>query len=177
MNENTITSNRFTGYEYKSIRVDCDMESMYADGYQNFGWMLESISKPQAGINTIAMKFKRDRKIRNKAELTRLQRQFDACASEITRMEKSKSSHALAIALIVGLIGTAFLAGATFAYLGGLIVLCIVLALPGFIGWILPHLLYNATYAQQAAKIDPLIEKKQDEIYELCERANALLGN
>jgi hypothetical protein len=177
MSENTVTGNSFTGYEYKSITVDCDMESMYADGYQNFGWMLESTSKPLVGVNTIAMKFKRDRKIRNKAELTRLQRQFDACASEITRIEKSKNSHALTIALIVGLIGTAFLAGATFAYLGGLIVLCIILALPGFIGWILPHFLYNSTYSKQAAKVDPLIEKKQDEIYEVCERANTLLGN
>lgn len=177
MSEDTVTGNSFTGYEYKSITVDCDMESMYADGYQNFGWMLESTSKPQVGVNTIAMKFKRDRKIRNKAELTRLQRQFDACASEITRMEKSKNSCALAIALIVGLIGTAFLAGATFAYLGGLIVLCIILAFPGFIGWIFPYFLYNSTYSKQAAKVDPLIEEKQDEIYGVCERASILLGN
>lgn len=178
MSENdAMGGNSFVGYEYKSITVDCDMESMYADGYQNFGWVLESTSKPQAGVNTLAMKFKRDRKIRNKAELTRLQRQFDACASEITRMEKSKTSQAMMVALIIGLIGTAFLAGATFAYLGGLIVLCIILALPGFIGWILPYFLYHSTYSKQAVKVDPLIEKKQDEIYEVCERANALLGN
>lgn len=175
MNENI--GDNFVGYEYKSITVDYDMESMYADGYQNFGWILENASDPKAGVNTVAMKFKRDRKIRNKAELTRLQRQFDASASEITRMVKSKNAHALTIALIVGLIGTAFLAGATFAYLGGLIVLCIILALPGFTGWILPYFLYHATYARQAAKVDPLIERKQDEIYEVCKRANALLGN
>ena len=30
---------------------------------------------------------------------------------------------------------------------------------------------------KQSVKVDPLIEKKQDEIYEVCERANALLGN
>lgn len=177
MSENAEIGKAYIGYEYKSITADCDVESMYVDGYQNFGWILESISKPQVGLNTIAMKFKRDRKIRNKAELTRLQRQFEACASEITRMEKSKASHGMIVALIVGLIGTAFLAGATFAYLGGLIGVCIVLALPGFIGWILPYFLYNATYSKQAAKVDPLIENKQDEIYEVCERANALLGN
>lgn len=120
MSEGTVTGDSFVGYEHKSIIVDGDMESMYADGYQNFGWMLESTSKPQAGVNTIAMKFKRDRKIRNKAELTRLQRQFDTCASKITRMENSKNSHTLAI----------------------------VLTLPGFIGWILPYFLHNATYAK-----------------------------
>lgn len=177
MSENDVSGRNFVGYEYKSVTVDSDMESMYVDGYQNFGWILESRSKPQVGVNTIAMKFKRDRKIRNKAELTRLQRQFDACACEIKRMERSKTSRAMTMALGVGLIGTAFLAGATFSYLGGLIALCIVLALPGFIGWILPHFLYNSTYARQAAKVDPLIENKQDEIYEVCERANVLLGN
>lgn len=177
MSEGTVTGNSFTGYEYKSITVNGDMESMYADGYQNFGWLLESTSDPQPGVNTIVMKFKRDRKIRNKAELTRLQHQFDACASEIARMEKSKNSHGMTIALLIGLVGTAFLAGATFAYLGGLIVVCIILALPGFIGWVLPYFLYHTTYVRQAAKVDPLIEKKQDEIYEVCERANALLGN
>lgn len=177
MNENTAPRSGFTGYEYKNITVGSDMESMYADGYQNFGWMVEDVSAPQAGVNTVVMKFKRDRKIRNKAELTRLQRQFEACASEIGRMEKSKNAHGLMVSLLVGIIGTAFLAGATFAYLGTLVILCIILAVPGFAGWIFPYFLYNATYAKQAAKVDPLIEKKQDEIYELCERANSLLGN
>ena len=90
---------------------------------------------------------------------------------------KERMKKRMIFGIILGLIGTAFLAGAIFAYLGGLIGLCIVLALPGFIGWILPHFLYNSTYSKQAAKVDPLIEIKQDEIYEVCERANALLGN
>ena len=177
MNEKTKNGGSYVGYEYKRITVDCDMESMYFDGYQNFGWMLESTSKPQVGVNTIAMKFKRDRKICNKAELTRLQRQFDACACEISRMEKSKTSQAMMAALVAGLIGTAFLAGATFAFLSSHIVLCIILALPGFAGWISPYFLYNDMSVKRAAKVDPMIENKQDEIYEVCERANVLLGN
>ncbi|SBW10462.1 conserved hypothetical protein [uncultured Eubacteriales bacterium] len=167
----------FIGYEYANFTVNRDMEAMYADGYQNFGWMLESVSTPQAGVRDVTMRFKRDRKIRNKAELTRLQRQFDACAAEITGMERSKAANAITMALIVGLLGTAFLAGATFAYLGGLAVFGVVLAIPGFVGWALPYFLYNATYMKKAAVVDPLIEKKRDEVYELCERANALLGN
>ena len=177
MFENTNADNNFIGYEYRDIAVSRDMESLYADGYQNFGWTLDNASSPFIGLSSVTMKFKRDRKIRNKAELTRLQRQFDACVNEITAMEKSKETSAFIASMTVGLIGTAFLAGATFSYLGGLIVLCVVLAIPGFIGWILPYFLHNSTYAKKAAKITPLVEGKYDEIYEICERANNLLGN
>ena len=177
MFENTSADNNFIGYEYRDIAVSRDMESLYADGYQNFGWTLDNASSSFIGLSSVTMKFKRNRKIRNKAELTRLQRQFDACVNEITAMEKSKETSAFIASMTVGLIGTAFLAGATFSYLGGLIVLCVVLAIPGFIGWILPYFLHNSTYAKKAAKIMPLVEGKYDEIYEICERANNLLGN
>ena len=172
------TGNNFVGYEYKDITTSRELEGIYADSYPSFGWALDgAVPIPILGISTITLKFKRDRKIRNKAELTRLQRQFEACVSEIMRMEKSKSASASIVAFTVGIIGTACMAGATFSYLGSLIPLCIVLAVPGFIGWILPYFLYNLTYVKKTDKIAPLIEVKYDEIYEVCGKANALLGD
>ena len=165
----------FIGYEYRDITVSREQEGMYADGYQNFGWLLEGVAAAITPGRSI-MKFKRDRKIRNKAELTRLQRQFDACVDEISAMEKSKESVSFAKAMTVGLVGTAFLAGATFSYLGGMIVLCIILAIPGFAGWIAPYFLHRSTYAKKAAEIAPVVEAKYDEAYEICERANSLLA-
>ena len=176
MSEINSNDNGFVGYEYRDITIDRDMEAMYVDGYQNFGWKLDTTSSPHAGLNNITLKFKRDRKIRNKMELTRLQRQFDACVGEITGMEKSKTASASIVAYTVGLIGTAFMAGSTFAVLAPNIVLCIVLAIPAFVGWILPYFLYKSTYAKKTAKVAPLIDNKYDEIYEVCERANNLLG-
>ena len=102
MSENTNNGSNFIGYEYRDITIDRNIEAMYADGYQNFGWMLDNTSTPHAGLNSNTMRFKRDRKIRNKAELTRLQRQFDACANEITSMEKSKAASASIVAFSVG---------------------------------------------------------------------------
>lgn len=177
MDDAISKDNHFVGYEYRDITVDRDMESMYTDGYENFGWKLETASSPHVGLNTLTLKFKRDRKIRNKMELTRLQRQFDACVSEITSMEKSKAASASIAAYSVGLIGTAFMAGSVFAVLAPNIILCIVLAVPAFIGWLLPYFLYKSAYAKKAAKVAPLIDNKYDEIYEVCERANSLLGN
>lgn len=177
MNENQNSRNNFVGYEYRDVTVDKDMESMYADGYQSFGWQLDNTSAPYTGLNTITLNFKRDRKTRNKAELTRLQRQFEVCTNEIIRMEKSKTASASIVAYTIGLTGTAFMAGSVFAVTGGIIMLCIVLAIPAFIGWLLPYFLYKSTYMKKTAKLAPLIDSKYDEIYEVCERASGLLGS
>jgi len=167
----------FVGYEYKDITVPRSMESVYADGYQHFGWKLDEKSGVVTGINSSSLKLKRDRKILNKAELTRLQRQFDACANEIVALEKSKTANAMIAALIVGLIGCAFMAGSVFAVTAEppQIVLCIILAVPGFVGWIIPYFLYKGMSLKRNQKVEPLIDEKYDEIYQVCEKANSLL--
>lgn len=83
---------------------------------------------------------------------------------------------AVMIALIAGVIGTAFMAGSTFAVTAQPphIMLCILLAIPGFTGWILPYFLYKRMVCMQTEKITPLIEAKYDEI---CEKGNKLLHN
>jgi hypothetical protein len=178
MGEITKNGQGFVGYEYRDVSVRRDMEQVYADGYPNFGWTLEAIGAPLAGISTVTMKFKRDRKIRNKAELSRLQRQFEAAMSEIATLESSKATGAMALAFTVGIVGSAFLAGSTFAITAPApnIPLCIILAIPGLTGWVLPYFLYRKTAARKTAQVAPLIDQKYDEICEICEKANGLLN-
>lgn len=123
----------------------------------------------------MTLKFKRDRKIRNKAELTRLQRQFDSCMAEIESLERSKATLSSAVAYVIGIIGTAFMAGSVFTYNAGYLPLSIVLAIPGFVGWIIPYLAYSRIRRRKTAKVNPLIDQKYDELYETCEKAHALL--
>lgn len=130
-----------------------------------------SLGKP----GSVTMKFKRDRKIRNKAELTRLQRQFDAVASDIVSLDSSKRIKASVVAYIVGIVGTAFMAGSVFSVTAGLILPCIILAIPAFIGWVLPYFLYRAIEKKKTMAVTPLIDFKYDEIYTVCEKANGLL--
>ena len=70
------------------------------------------------------------------------------------------------------------MAGATFAVTAQppQILLCIILAIPGFLGWILPYFLYKAGVRKQTEKITPPIKEKYDEIYEICEKGNKLLN-
>lgn len=121
---------------------------------------------------------KRNRKIVNKMELTRLQRNFEACIEEIDMLEKSKISSATVRALVIGMIGTAFMAGSVFAVTAQppKILLCIVLAVPAFLGWILPYFIYRKTVKEQIARVNPYIEAKYEEIYEICEKGNKSLN-
>lgn len=176
MSEITRNSEDFVGYEYKEITTTRVMEGVYADGYPNFGWKLDGCSPSAIGFSAVILKFKRDRKIKNKAELSRLQRKFEAGIAEIDNLKRSKTSSAFITAMTVGLIGTAFLAGATFAFIyAKMIPLMIVLAIPGFIGWYLPYILYKKLTAKRSTAVMPLIEKQYDEIYEVCEKGHALL--
>jgi hypothetical protein len=177
MNEN-MKNNDFVGYEYKDVATKRVSASLYADCFPNFGWTLEGTSTPIGNVGTVTMKFKRDRKIRNKAELTRLQRQFEAQVTEIEAMERSKGFGASVAACTVGIIGTAFMAGSVFAITPGEpnIPLCIILAVPAFVGWILPYFLYSNVYRKKTGQVAPMIDGKYDEIFEVCEKANGLLA-
>lgn len=70
-------NNEFIGYEYKEVTIPRSMDSVYTDGYANFGWQPEG-SSATPSVGKIVVKYKRNRKLRNKAEITRLQRKFDA---------------------------------------------------------------------------------------------------
>lgn len=175
MNENARNENSFIGYEYKDVTVSRYMASVVADGYENFGYLLEGTSFPIQRYGAITLKLKRDRKIRNKTELTRLQRQFDACVAEVETLERSKTIGASAAAYIIGVVGTAFMAGSVFAYLGGMVPLCIILAIPAFAGWVFPYLMFTSMHKKKNEKVTPLIDKKYDEIYEVCEKARSMI--
>lgn len=168
----------YVGYEYKEIVADSSMAALLLDGYENFGWEVnDSMGGKSGGGQKTVIRLKRDRKILNKAELTRLQRNFEACIAQIQTLEQRKTSAATAYAIVLGVIGTAFMAGSTFAVTARppYYILCILLAIPGFLGWIFPYFLYKKIVGKQTEKLTPLIEEKYDEIYEICEKGNKLL--
>ena len=166
----------FTGYEYLEVSVKQSVASTCVDGYENFGWTLEGTAYPIERMDHVALRFKRDRKLRNKAELTRLQHQFDGELKEVARLEATKASRAMIAAMVIGVAGTAFMVGSVFAMVGGILSLGIVLAIPGFAGWALPYLVYRRFGKATTEQITPLLEQKHDELYNICEKANALLA-
>lgn len=169
----------FVAYEYLDVTVENRYISYYLDGYENFGWQCDENMTRQDLMGGVSLHFKRDRRIINRMELTRLQRQFESCMNEIKALEGSKSSQASTLSLITGLTGTAFMAGSVFAVTAQppVIWLCILLALPGFAGWILALPVYKRILQKRTRKVDPLMEEKFEEIYTLFEKGHRLLQN
>lgn len=172
----------FVGYEYKQMITNADKVSFLIDGYKNFGWVVDEnvssvIAVPSRPYANIILQLKRDRKIVNKMELTRLQRNFEFCLKEMEHLERSKTSKAMIYAIATGLAGTAFMAGSVFAVTASppRIAICIILALPAFAGWTLPNFLYKHLVNKRTEEVNLLIEKKQEEVFEICEKGSRLL--
>ncbi|MBS7578189.1 MULTISPECIES: hypothetical protein [unclassified Enterococcus] len=165
----------FIGYEYRDVTIAKDFSTLIIDGYENFGWQMISASTPSQAINSITVKFKRNRAIQHKAELTKLQRNFDVTLEEIQKLEKQKTFLASIVGFTIGLIGTCFMAGAVFAIDANLTILMVVLAIPGLIGWILPYFIFNKLKLVKTKSFNLIIEKKYDEIYEISKQGNCLL--
>ena len=95
----------------------------------------------------------------------------------IQALKASIHSRATMAALVVAMIGTAFMAGATFAVTAAppIVWLCVVLAVPGFIGWGGAYFVYKRVSALRAREVEPLIDGKRDEIEETCKKGARLL--
>lgn len=166
---------RFIGYEYQDVTTKNSMVSVYADGYRNFGWQVEKMAAAGGrALDSVTLKFKRDRKTPNKMEMARLQRKFDACISDILSLESSKYALASAAAYLVGLVGTAFMTASVFFMTGGMVLQCVLLAVPALVGWLLPYFLYERIVKKKTEAAAPLIQEKYDEIYGICQKGNRL---
>ncbi len=161
----------YVAYEYKEIEAKGERAALLMDCYQSLGWEAE-----QENASGKIM-LRRSRKIMNKVELTRLQRNMEACVAEIDALQKEKTTKATIVSLVLGLIGTAFMAGSVFAVTATppIVWLCILLAVPAFVLWILAPILYPRMVAKQTKMFNELIEKKYDEIYAICEKGSKLL--
>lgn len=175
----------FTAYEYASVRAPRDLESLYQDTYRGFGWTVESTEladpirplplTPAIQPTTITLKLKRDRNIRNRQMVQTLQRKAEVSLSTIARLEKSKTSRAIALAVSIGVVGAGFLAGSIFLMNGGLLALSIVLGVIGLIGWAGGFLAYLGVKARRTATVIPLIDREFDALYETADQAARLL--
>lgn len=175
MNEQPQSS--FTAYEYKEVSAAHENASLYLDCYESFGWQQDGNFPSKESGGKVTFRLKRNRKLVNRTELTRLQRHFEANMEEIHTLEASKASTAAVWALAIGLLGTAFMAGSVFSITSSPmnIPLCILLAVPAFAGWIMPYFIYQKVKQQKSRQVEPFIEAKMEEIYTLCEKGQSLL--
>lgn len=85
----------FESFDYTKVTVAENQMSQYMDGYEHFGWRVDSNVPIEKGMGKVTIHLKRSRAVLNKMELTRLQRHFEACMSEIAALENSTESFAM----------------------------------------------------------------------------------
>lgn len=168
----------YENYDYLNTTVPHDLCSQYIDGYRSMGWEIdENLPMETAGSRT-TLHMKRSRNVLNKTELTRLQRHYEACMQEIATLEDSRQSVPTMVALTMGVIGCAFMAGSVMALTLAtppIYWLMILLAVPGMALWALAYLGYEMVARRRAAKVLPLIDAKYDEAAKICAKAQQLL--
>lgn len=170
----------YVAYEYLTLQVDRDLEPLYKDTYRSFGWIIEtSTSRVLAGStpnpNTVTIKLKRDRRIRNRPLVNELQRKAENALEAIRSLEKSRTSTSVATALGIGILGSAFLAGSVFAIQANLWLLAIPLGAIGLLGWLAGWLAHGRVRDRKTAQTAPLIDQQYEIVYAASEQAARLL--
>ena len=183
----------FVAYEYLSVNVVGDKEALAIDCYENFGWKLTSsvnnnglVDKEDYYINNsnvngnrlVNLKFKRDRKIPNKAKVVALQKKYENCLKELSRLEKEPNSKGTFYAVITSIIGTIFLAISVFCIMSvkPIYFLGFMIGIIGLVGWILAYPVYKKVKIKQEEINVSLIEEQYNIIYDSCEQAQKALN-
>lgn len=160
-------------FDYLKATVDEDLCSCYMDDYRKFGWKPDENMQNEKNMGKVTLYMKRSRHIINKVELTRLQRHYESGMKEISALEASKNLVTAMASIRCGLAGCVFVTGSVFAVTNTppIIWLMVLLAIPGFFLWGAAYFSYNIVKKQRIKKVNPLIEAKYDEAYEVCDKA------
>lgn len=171
-NQNAIS------YDYKTVRVKREFETILTDAYQNLGYEVTNVSMAEGTLNSVNVSFKRDRKIKNKIELIKMQDKIDNTLLNIEKLQTKKKNAGVTEGITVGVLGALTFGGGMsisltltgIGYLIGGIALGVVGIGIGLLGWFT----HNKIKAKKIKEIDPLIEIEFDKLAEYCEKANAL---
>lgn len=178
----------YIAYDYIKLEVLSELEQLYIDCYQSFGWQLTSISEINMNQdyyingrtfpekNLITLKFKRNRKIKNKAELLTLQNNMEDYFKKIAKLKKEPELIGTMYSMIFGVIGLLFIIFSFLSFTSTNPFLGIINGIIGSIDVILAFFMYNKKRKQLQEKNEILIEELYNLIHEQCEKAYNLVG-
>lgn len=179
----------FVVYDYLSLDVESGLEQLYVDCYQNLGWEFTSssgnntnqdyyINNPNIKeIKLVNIKFKRDRKIKNKAELLILQKKMEFTLKKIEKLTKEPEMISSMYSMIIGVVGLLFFIFGILSYVAStpIYILALLNVMVGLVGFITAFFINGKVKKQKQEQNEVLIEEQYDLIYEYCEQANKLI--
>ena len=197
-------NNDFVAYEYKSVNATRDSAGMQIDCMENFGWILiendgydaqalfSNLNPVNLGRNiagaaqtfcetadattAITLKFKRDRRIENKQQLEKLEREYEAAMSAITRIGRKNEAQTMGVSLGIGIIGAVFVAISVYSFVASNILAGVLFAAVGAIGWAVGFFSNRKVGRKKSDQTEPTIREQLDIAYGACEQARALLA-
>lgn len=165
-------------YDYKTVKIKREMETMLIDAYEVLGWEVTGTSMSEGSLFHVNVSFKRNRKIENKKELLKLQNKIDSLLSNIEKLQKSKKNAGIAESVVVGTIGALTFGGGlsmTMMLDGvGFMIGGIALGIVGAGICALAYFINRGINKRKASKISPILESELDKLADLCENASKL---
>lgn len=166
-------------YDYKTVRVKRELETMLTDAYSNLGWEVTNTTLAEGSLSYVNVSFKRDRKIQNKMELNKIQEKVNNVLANIEKLQSKKKSAGVPEGVTVGCIGAlAFGGGMSMcltlsgvAFMVGGIALGVVGIGIALLGW----LTHNKIKRKKVSQIEPMLESEFDKLSDLCESAVKLI--
>lgn len=162
-------------YDYKTIKVKRGIETLICDTYENLGWELTNTSSVEGSIFYVNLSFKRDRKIKNKVELIKLQEKADNIVSNIDNLQNKKKNAGFVSALSTGIVGTLVFGGGLSMCLllsgVGYIIGGVALSLVGVGIGAVAYPIFKKLNKKKSNQIQPILESEYDKLADICEQA------
>ena len=169
----------FISYEYKTKVIKTQEQTRAMDMYEAFGWEITDVSTSLDGRATLSLK--RDRKLKHRQELNRLERQAEDTFNMIGKLNRSKTLGAGIFAYTFGIIAALVLGGGMCltmltensvpALVGG-----IILGIAGIALCAVNYPVYKKIASKKTAQLLPVIDDNEEKLANLLERGNDLLG-
>lgn len=167
--ENAIT------YDYKTIKVKRNIETLVCDTYENLGWELTNTSSVEGSLFYVNLSFKRNRRTENKVELLKLQEKADSAISTIEMLQNKKKNAGLVASLSTGILGLlTFGGGMSMSMLlsgVGYMIGGIALGIVGAGICALAYPIYKKINRKKKAEIQPMLDSEFDKLADFCDQA------
>ena len=168
----------FTSYEYGTKTVKAKDQSRAMDMYEAFGWEVTQVTP--AFLDGVTLSMKRDRKLKHRQELTKLERQAEDTFETINGLQRKKTSGASIFAYIFGIIAVLVLGGgmclcmlngnSVLSLAGGIVIGVAGIALCG-----VNYFVYSKLAAKKTKQILPVIDQTEEKLANILEKGNDLL--
>lgn len=168
----------FVAYEYRTVTAKAKDQAKAMDLYEAFGWEVTGTSV--SAIGGVTLSLKRDRKLKHKQELNKLERQAEETLDAIDGLQKSKTAGASVFAYLFGIVAALILGGGMClvmliensipALVGGVVLGIVGLALCG-----VNYFIYTKLVAKKTKDVLPVIDQTEEKLAGILEKGNDLL--